>query len=71
MKNNIYKIRIDKCDNPDLWYNKCIGDVYYAAGKVIDGRTYFVIVNDNDYEGELCYIHHAKIIEQVTQVNLY
>jgi len=71
MKSNIYKIRIDKCDNPRYWYNNCIGNIYYAAGKTINGTTYFVIINDKEYQGELCRIQHATVIEQITKVNLY
>ena len=71
MDSNIYRIRIHKCDNPDLWYSKCIGNVFYAGGKTINGVTFFIIVNDKLYKGKLCSIRDASVIEQVTKVRLF
>jgi len=71
MNSNIYKIRINKCDNPGLWYSKCIGNVYYAGGKTINGTTFFIIINDIRHAGKLCPIPDASVLEQITKVDIH
>ena len=71
MESQIYKIRIDKCNNPGYWYSKYVGHIFYGGAFQYGGSTYFKIVNDKLNNGKLCSIHDASVIEQVTKVRLF
>jgi len=71
MISQIYKIRIDKCNNPGYWYSKYIGETFYAGTYQYAGSTYFKIVNDKLNSGKLCSIYDASVLEHITKVPLY
>ena len=71
MRSQIYRIRINKCDNPGFWYSKYIGNTFYAGAINKRGATYFIIISDKLNNDKLVNILDASVLERITKVKLY
>jgi hypothetical protein len=71
MSSQIYKIVIQRCNQPGYWYSKYIGKTFYAGTHNHAGNLYFKIVNDKLNNGKLCSINDASVLQKITKVPLY